>query len=202
MPMPPIGASGVYKLAAPFQNKLLPNTSYRCEAVRRIADLVEQGIDPYEEFYQPNGLSRESYDRDVSQNAAMCSLVSQNDHWLYVPSSYIQSYPNVNGIPYSSIILGVSIGPIPNYMDLAGLRAALSNVVQDSIGVTPEIKSVVVSPVTNLSQQDHDSIEATRQSRISNTRTDRARAIKAEAENQQLRLQIRQLEDYIRANTA
>lgn len=198
MLVPPLGASGVYTLRAPFQNKLQANTSYRCDAIRRINDFIELGVDPYEEVYQPEGISRSVYDNDAAKNVAIVSLVSQNNHWIYVPSTYISSYPNVNGIPYVSLVLGVSLGAIPHYMDMTGLSNAIKNLVRDTIGVVPQITQVAVSDVTNLSQRDHDSLETNRQQAIINTQTDRAQAIALRAENATLRQQLNDLQAYIR----
>ena len=200
MPMPPLGASGVYTLRAPFNNKLQANTSYRCDAIRRLNDFIELGVDPYEEFYAPMQIPRTSYESDIGHNVSIVSLVSQNNHWVYVPSTYITSYPNVNGIPYVSLLLGVSLGAIPHYMDMTGLSAAISNLVRDTIGVVPQIRQVAVSDVTHLSQRDHDSVETNRQQAINNTQTDRARAIALQQENAALRQQLNDLQAYIRNN--
>lgn len=200
MPMPPVGASGVYVLDTPFNTKLLNNTSYRCDAIRRFNDLYEMSIDPYEEFYRPAGVSKERFDADVASQTAIVSLVSQNNHWVYVPSSFIRSFPNVNGIPYTSLVLGVTLGAIPNYMDLSGLYTAVSNLVRDTIGVSPQIQSVAVSNVTNLSQQDHDRLEAARLQNVNNSTTDRAKYIALQKENAMLRQQLMQLENYVKTN--
>lgn len=200
MLLPPLGASGVYTLSAPFQNKMQANTSYRCDAIRRLNDFIELGVDPYEEFYAPMQIPRSTYERDIGQNVSIVSLVSQNNHWVYVPSTYITSYPNVNGIPYVSLLLGVSLGAIPHYMDMSGLSAAISNLVRDTIGVVPQIRQVAVSDVTNLSQRDHDALETNRQQAINNTQTDRARAIALQSENAALRTQLNDLQAYIRNN--
>lgn len=125
MPMPPVGASGVYVLDSPFNTKLLTNTSYRCDAIRRFNDFYEMGVDPFEEFYSPAGLGKERFDADIATNTVIVSLVSQNNHWVYVPSSFIRSFPNVNGVSYTSLVLGVTLGAIPNYMDLSGLYTAI-----------------------------------------------------------------------------
>lgn len=200
MPMPPIGASGVYSLEAPFANKLLNNTSYRCDAIRRFNDLYELGIDPFEEYYRPEGLTKARFDSDVAAQTGIVSLVSQNNHWVYVPSSFIRSFPNVNGVAYTSLVLGVTLGAIPNYMDLSGLYATMSNLVRDTIGVTPQIQSVAVSNVTNLSQQDHDRLEAARLQNVNNSTTDRAKYIAAQQENAMLRQQLTQLENFVKNN--
>lgn len=195
--IPPIGTSGIYKLAAPFNTLLQSNTSYRCDAVRRIADFLEVGLEPYEEFYQPNSLTRETYDQDVRNQVCIISLVSSGGHWVYVPSTYILSYPDLNGVPYTVMVLGLELGAIPNYKDLTGLKQALSNLTRDTIGVVPTIKEVAISAVQKLSQSDHDALENARALSISNSQTDRAKLLATQAELAALKLQYAQLEQYV-----
>lgn len=198
--IPPIGTAGIYKLQEPFQAMLQPNMSYRADAVRRLSDFLEVGIDPYEEFYKKNGLSKETYDQDTLNQVAMVSLVSAGGHWVYVPSTYILAYPDLNGVPYAVTILGLELGAIPTYKDLSGLKNALSNLCRDTVGVQPQVKEVVVSAVSKLSQADHDALEAARAAMITNTTTDRAKYLQLQAAYAQLQQQVAALEAYIKAH--
>lgn len=175
--IPPIGTAGIYDLKAPFSAKLQPRVSYRCEAVRKISDFIEEGIDPYEEFYVPNGLSQAVYQADMLNNACIVSLQSSSGHWVYVPTTYINSYPNVNGVAYRGMVLGVELGPIPEYMDLAAVKVAVGNVIRDVLGVRPTIKEVAITSTQNFSQQDHDILEANRAALVQNSDTDRAKLL-------------------------
>lgn len=173
--IPPIGTAGIFDLRAPFSAKLQANVSYRCEAVRRVSDLLEVGVDPYEEVYLPNSISRDIYEQDLLNNACIVSLQSSSGHWVYVPTTYINSYPNINGVAYRVMVLGVELGPVPEYMDLTAVRVAVQNVVRDTLGVSPSIKEVAISASQNFSQHDHDTLEQTRASLIQNSGTDRAK---------------------------
>lgn len=196
--IPPVGTAGIYNLATPFNTLLQNNTSYRCDAVRRFADFLEIGVEPFEEYYQPAGISEAQYNQDVVNRVCIVSLVSSTGHWVYVPSSYILSYPDLNGVPYSVVVLGLELGALPNYMDLTGLKQVLSDICRDTVGVTPTIKEVVISAVEKLSQSDHDVLENARYLAIFNTQTDRARLLQAESELTTLRLQYQQLENYVK----
>lgn len=181
--IPPIGTAGIYDLKAPFGAKLQPRVSYKCEAVRKISDFVEAGIDPYEEFYLPIGLSEASYQSDLLNNACIVSLQSSSGHWVRVPTTYINSYPNVNGVPYRGMVLGVELGPIPEYMDLTAVKAAIAGVVRDVLGVRPSVKEVTITSTQNFSQQDHDTLEATRAALVVNSDTDRAKLLALQAQH-------------------
>lgn len=198
--IPPVGTSGIYKLAPPFSTKLQPNTSYRCDAVRRPSDFLEEGTDPYEEFYKPNDIAKEVYDQDLMNQVAIISLVSSAGHWVHVPSTYVLAYPDLNGVPYAVMVLGLELGAIPNYKDLSGLKQALANLTRDTIGVLPVVKEVAISAVSRLSQADHDALEAARALLINNSQTDRAKYLALQAAYETLQRQYQELETYVRNN--
>lgn len=198
--VPPVGTAGIYKLAPPFSTLLQANMSYRCDAIRRIADFVEVGVEPFEEYYLPYGLTQAQYDQDMANQVCIVSLVSASGHWVYVPSTYIIAYPDLNGVPYTVMVLGLELGAIPNYRDLSGLKSVLSELCRDTIGVVPSIKEVAISAVQKLSQSDHDALETGRQNLINNTQTDRSKVIALTAELAALRQQYRQLEDYVKTH--
>ena len=196
--IPPVGTSGIYKLAAPFNPLLQANMSYRCDAIRRIADFLEVGLDPFEEFYEPRGLTKAAYDLDLQNQVCIVSLVSTGGHWVYVPSTYISSYPDINGVPYTVMVLGLELGAIPNYRDLTGLKQAIANLTRDTIGIMPTVKEVAISAVQKLSQSDHDALENARTIAITNSQTDRSKLFAAQSELATLRQQYTALETYVR----
>jgi hypothetical protein len=198
--IPPIGTSGIFRLNAPFSADLQSGMSYRCEAIRRVIDFVEAGLDVYEEIYLPKGLSRAQYEQDAANQVAIISLVASSGHFVFVPSTYILAYPDIGGVPYTVMVLGLELGSIPNYMNLSGLKSVLSNAVRDTIGVTPQIREVAVSAVQKLSQADHDVLENARKVLITNTQTDRAKAIDYEARFNALQLQHQQLQEWVKQN--
>lgn len=196
--IPPVGTSGIYTLAAPFNSLLQADMSYRCDAVRRISDFIEVGIDPFEEFYVANQLEKNTYDQDLMNQVCIISLVSSTGHWVYVPSTYILAYPDINGVPYTVMVLGVEIGAVPNYLNLAGFKQAIINLTRDTIGVIPTIREVAISAVQKLSHVEHSVLENARVLLVNNSQTDRAKLLAAQAELNQLRQQYDQLETYIR----
>ncbi len=198
--IPPLGASGIYKLKAPFENTLRLNVAYRCAAIRRFNDLLERGSNPFQDYYVPNGLSEQTYQADARANTAIISLASDADHWVYVPATYIESFPNQGGIPYQGLVLGVPLGPVPTYTDLSGVKIALENVVRDQLGISVQANFVAVTEIQNLKQEDHDRIEASRANAVSSAVTDRAKYLQIQAAFQELQLRNQALEQYIRDN--
>lgn len=180
--LPPIGTAGIYDLSPPFASKLQPSVSYRCESIRRFSDMLQLGEDPYELYYSPNELSQETYNNDALNSTCIVSLQSTSGHWVHVPSTYIRSFPNVNGVPYRAMVLGVEIGPVAEYQDLTTLKTAISNTVRDTFGVTPSIKEVAISATQNFSQRDHEILEQQRAAAIVNSPTYKSMYIALQAQ--------------------
>ena len=199
--LPPVGAAGIYNLKAPFQALLRSNVTYRCDAIRRFNEILEGGSDPYDTYYKPYGLSPAVYQTDSQNGEAIVALVSEAGHWVYVPTSHVESYPNQGGIPYQALVLGVPLGPVPTYMDLSGIQTGIQNLVRDTLGINVQANFVSVSEVQNLKQEDHDRIEASRANAVSTAVTDRAKYLELLASFQQLQQRNHDLEAYIRANS-
>nr|WP_144444102.1 hypothetical protein [Caballeronia arationis] len=85
--------------------------------------------------------------------------------------------PSQNNVPYTSIVLGVHCGALPDSLDLTYVKSKVSLAVQDAIGVTPTIKSLAVSAKTLISQTEHAAITSTRNAAISQAGTPTAQLL-------------------------
>ncbi len=196
--IPPIGASGLYRLTEPFHSQINLNISYTCMAVRKISDIHATGVDPYKAYYEPYGIPESTYINDSASGTCIVSLQSNNGVWAYVPSSYIQSYPQANGIPYSGVALMVHLGALPDSLNLSYLTNRIADTVTATLGVVPQaVQTVITTPKTLVSQDNHGIAEAARQQNITSNTTDYSRGQQTENENMALRARIAQLEAYI-----
>lgn len=194
---PPVGSTGLYKLLEPFESVLVQDTPYTCMAVRSLSELINAGLDPYEEYYLPNSIDKVVYDEHVLLDTSIVSLRSIAQHWVFVPNAYIRSYPSQNGVKYTAVVLGISLGSIPDHLELAAVKIAVQDVVRDTIGVLSDVQVVVVSETVLLSEADHRAATAARQAAITSSLTDRARVVEMSAVNVALRAQVNVLESYI-----
>lgn len=198
--IPGIGAKGLYTLQAPFAAKLLTNTAYSCEAVRKLEDIVAAGEDPQALYYTPNALDATKYKADLAAGVCIVSLQAGNGSWVYVPSSFIEQMPNQGGVPYTSLVVAVSLGPVANSTDLSYLKTKLATVVTENIGVAaPEVHVVAVSAVTNISQTEHQTIEAARLANKSENQTDYAKLLAVTAQRDAAYVRITELETQLLA---
>lgn len=201
--IPQIGATGKYQLLEPFDAQVKENAVYTCIAVRRLNDYVSIGRDPKALYYDANGLSDGIWERD-SRDPDVCivTLVSKAKQTIYVPTTYIASYPDLGGIPYTVRLLGINLGAIPDTMDLSNLITSIENLVKDTIGIESTAQTVAASETKIISQEDHETIEQAREDLITIDKTDRATVLELQATVQAQLTQIQELEQYIVEHTS
>jgi hypothetical protein len=193
--IPGIGTTGLYELQSPFQALLLEDTAYTCVAVRKLEDIIAAGADPKAEYYIAHGLTDADYQTDLAAGVCIVSLQAGEGEWVYVPSSKIVRMPDQGGIPYTTIALAVSLGAIPNALDLSYLKTRIAELVTDTVGVaTPEVHAVAISPTTNISQTEHQTLEAAREANIAETLTDYAKLQAVTLQRDQLAQKVQELE--------
>lgn len=171
-PIPPIGTVGTYTLLAPLDSAILSDDQYTCKAIRKISEYVASNEDVQQLAYTNNGLSASIYENHLASDETIVSLQSQVGHWLYVPVSYISSYPSGNGIVYKRTILGIDLGLIPEDADIDSVIAAVSNAVKDSYGVNPKVKVTYASKNKVLDKDKHTTFQNQRLMNMTSNLTD------------------------------
>lgn len=199
--IPTIGAAGLYRLQAPFDTLLIAKTSYTCIAIRRLADFVAFGGDPKADYYTKYGVDDDTWTRDFN-NPEVCivSLQTTSGAQVYVPSTFILSYPNMGGVPYTSLVLGINLGPIPDKLNLSNLYTSMVNLVRDTIGINADVRSVAVSETELILQADHEALEVARQALIQTSATDSAKLLEMSTKLDNANTKLAQAEAYILAN--
>lgn len=196
--LPDIGSVGSFVLKAPYNTLIKNNVSYRCKSLRLLSECVADGLDPFSYYYESVGLSQDVFDKDLENDVSIVSLQTDKGEWLYIPSSYILQFPNMNGIVYRAMMLGMSLGALPDTMKLDALKTSISNLIKDTIGITPSIKEIVVSVPSIVSKIDHDLIETARLAKVTVTSSDAAKLAKANQDLVLARTKISELENYIK----
>jgi hypothetical protein len=195
--LPTIGSSGYFEVRSPIDAVMMPNERYTCQAIRRLNDYISNNEEPKEEIYALYGLSEEEYEADVEKNNYIVSLQSELGHWVYVPAQYLLKYPIVNGIPYRTMMLGVSLPALPAEKNLSFLIQDITNLISDTLGVATVIKPVETSRVVLVSKEKHDITEAARRVVSSGKVTDRSRYTSLLIDHQAALDKIQKLEAYI-----
>ncbi len=197
---PSINQSGIFKLKPPFDSLVTPQVVYTCRSLRTINDVLASGEQPYEKFYKPLSISETDFNKDAKTNACIVGLQAGTGEWIYVPDSFILSAPSMNGVKYSPIVLGVSLGAIPDNFNLEGLISAFKDITMSTIGVEPQIKGMLVAQPAMIDRDKHERLEIARKEKIKQNKTDFVRVKELTDETAVLRLKIVELEKWILNN--
>lgn len=195
--LPTIGAKGLYTLRAPFDTMLLNGVLYEPVEIRSLDAIIAAGLDPYTEYYEPKELTKEQYQADYEKGTYIISFRADSGNWAHVPSTYIDGSPDIGGVPYRSMLLVAYLAPVPDSLDLTFLQNRMKDLVFDTLGVQAEIRPVIASPSSIISQTEHDALESARAAVIANNKTDYAKYLQAKAELDAARAKIAILEQYI-----
>lgn len=192
---PPMNAKGLFSLRLPFAAS--PTTVYRVSAIRNFEQMVSEGDDPVSLIYTPVGLDNAAYQADLAAGASVIVLMSDTLKPIYVPDTYIDSYPNMGVVPHSWVVASISLGILPDTYDLTRLMQAIKTAVSDDIGVEPTV-NIAVAPTTDaITQEQYVQNLNARNAAIKNRSTVYAELLKARAENTNLKQSQNQLFDMI-----
>lgn len=177
---PPLHAKGIYQVAAPFV--LQSATLYECAAIRDFEDLIQQGVDIWATYYQPVGLTQQNYQSDLAAGANIVTLMADSAPVVRLPDTYINSYPDSGNVPYSQVIISLSLGPLPDALDLTFAKQQIAAAASSVIGLEPTV-NVHLAPSTGVvTQAENDANEIARQAAITNRVTDAAKVIQLQAQ--------------------
>ena len=198
--IPTIGSSGTFVLNSPLNNLISSSEKYTCQALRTIGEYIANNEDAEEMAYTRNGLSEANYNLDYKNDEIIASLEGDTGHWLFIPVKYIASYPLTNGIPYRAVMIGVSLPSIPVNKNLSNVETSIRNLIMDTIGVNPVIKTVETSRVVLVSKDIHDQTTLLRDINISSDSTDTAKYNSLLINYQRALDKITELELFIKNN--
>lgn len=194
---PVIGSSGIWKLKPPFDNKLLPNLAYKCEAVNSLTAVISSGFDALTEYYINQGLDQVTFDKDVKDNVTIVTLLSSDGNVLFVPQPYIDGLPSSDVVPYVVMGMVIQLGALPNTIDPAFLTPKVTNAIKNALGLTPIVEYVTLSEVTNILFTEHEALEVARKANITDDNTDFVRRLKAETDLAKANATIQVLQQFI-----
>ena len=198
---PILGTTGIWKLNSPFSALLQTNSIYTLIAIRKLSELIALGNDPETDYYIANNLIHDVYLADVSNGVLILSLQNETGNIVFVPNSFLKSYPDINGVPYRVLALTANIGAIPDSLSLSNVLSKIRDDILELIGINAIVNIVAISPTTLLNSGDAAAVEAARQAKIGTNLTDYTRYIQVSAELANARQKISMLEAYIFANS-
>ena len=196
---PLVDSAGTFKLKAPFDKLVTPNSVYTCRSIRSINDYLALGDNVFEKFYEPFNIDLEIYQDDLKNNVKIASLQAGIGEWIYVPCSFISEAPSINGVKYVSLILGVALGAIPDSMNLESIIEQFKEITANTLGIESEVKAVLADEPSLISHEDHVRLEAIRTSKITSSGSDKFIIQQLQREGESKDKKIAELEKYIKS---
>lgn len=198
---PPLNAQGRYVTKSPWE---LPNTIiYECIAIRSFEDIYKLGIDVYEMYYVPMGLVNSptfAFSEEKSANANIITLRGSDGSIVYIPDTYILSFPNAGTVKYQHVVLSASLGALPEYVDLTPVHREIENLISSKVGALVSVKEIIAPTNDQPSQANHEILEAARIGSIKSYENDYTRLRKEEAKNALLQEKVKTLMAILKAN--
>lgn len=161
---PPINTSGVFTLYLPFT--LPAGVVYRCSAIRTFSELEKHGISVYEKYYKPMSISEDTYKVDLGLKASIVTLVSGAGEEVFVPNTYIESYPGDSGVRYSRNVIVIDVGLIPETTDISYIKDLAVDLVKHNLGVTSSVEIVTAPYTGSVSHDQHVTWETARRAAV------------------------------------
>lgn len=188
---PPVGVTGLFILRGPFV--AVPTVAYHTGADRTFEEMISRGLDPVKMVYEPVGLGETEYKADLAEGAHVITLLSESQKPLYVPDTYIDSYPNMGVVPHSWVVMTISMGMLPDNYNLTRAIQAVQNAVAADTGVMAEVK-VATAPTTDaVTQEQYVQLTQARNAAITNTDTDYTEKLRLQEQNDRLTQQNQDL---------
>lgn len=195
---PSIPSKGRYTLKDPFV--AVPTVAYSTIALRKFQDIEEEGINVFAEYYEPMGLTEAVYLSDAREGALIVTLVDDVGNFIYVPDTYILSFPNMGDVKYQHVVLSISLGALPEYVPLDALKQTLSGLTSDMIGVSNVVSEHIAPSRGVVTPENHELMEIARTAAISMRTSERAEYLKEKQKRIALEEQVTLLMQILRDN--
>lgn len=196
--VPAVGSVGKYKFKAPFDTLGNEQTEFACMSIRSLADVLAGGVNVYKTFYLPYKISEADYRADVTSGVAIIGLQSATGAWLYIPNSYLASYPDVSGVRYAIMTLSSDLGAVAETQDLQFLINEINDLIYARLGIRSTTVPVVSSQPALIPYADHDKIEQARKNNIKGEPPLLVQKIVLEQERSLLQVQVAALSKFIK----
>lgn len=166
-----VGLNGSFTVSPPFDTIGDFNKTYTVTAIRNIKEMIASGEDPLNAIYIPAGLTQAEFDGDISNGVSIVGMVTSGDNWVQIPSNYIVGLPTKIGVEYKNTAIIVTLGGLPTTEDISALLSDITQRVQDTIGLTPQVDTTPTSDVYVVSEVDHTSYVNARNANIINKKS-------------------------------
>lgn len=186
---PTVNTSGKYKVQLPW--RINENSILTCLAVRSFDDIYNKNEDVYEVYYERYGLTNGldvngqpfDFDKERLLLPNIITLVDAAGGIYYVPDTFITSMPTQSDIPYSERIMSVSLGPMPDALEIDNIVTEVMELIKSKTGMTNvNIVQHSLALLDNPTYDEHLAMERVRKASLANATSVFEELAKANAE--------------------
>lgn len=162
---PPLNAAGIFQLSEPWRTE--PNTVYVADAISGFSALEQHGVDVYKEYYLPKNVSKADYESDLINDINIVTLISDTAPTIFVPDSYIISFPRSTNVSYNQVYLNFAAGLLPDGFNLDSVIAEAAAIIADRIGTDKVDGKMMVMPSEGIVDMNkHQKMETARRAKM------------------------------------
>ena len=155
--IPPINTKGVFIFHPPYADDTNINKKeYEVIEIRKIKALHDDGLDPLNSIYIKAGLTKEDFMEDLNTDVPIVTLSADGDQYLYIPADRIKETPAIIGHTATERLVTLSLGLIPDDINLEMLYENIAIMVNDTISVKPDLTEHPGGPTVLMSDEDYN----------------------------------------------
>lgn len=198
--LPALDSIGTYQFKKPLSDFISSQTVFRCKSIRKISELISNGVDVYGTYYEKYNIDKLVYEQNKLDDISIIGLYNDTTKWSYVPTSYIDAYPDSSGVPYRRMAYAIDVGPMEESFDLTVLNSQLFELIKTNLGIEPSIRTVSLSRPAMVRFDDHEAIKKMRLGRVKVERSLYYELSESKQQLEEARKKISVLEKFISDN--
>lgn len=198
--IPALRVTGRFEALAPFDRVINHMASYTVEAIRTVGEMQGLNINIYQRVFQPLGVDQATYltmlDQIVAAGGVIITLIPRKGAPVYVVSTYLKSFPLVDGFLYERMVVVSDLGALSKDLQPA-LEEAVNHFnewILQHYGIQSTVKIGTVPVIGYVSQFEHETLENARKNRITDNQSDLAKNIALEKQVASLQAYVQELE--------
>lgn len=155
--IPPINTKGAFIFHPPYADDTNINKKeYEVIEIRKIKALHDDGLDPLNSIYIKAGLTKEDFIEDLNTDVPIVTLSADGDQYLYIPADRIKETPAIIGHTATERLVTLSLGLVPDDINLEMLYENIAVMVNDTISVKPDLTEHPGGPTVLMSDEDYN----------------------------------------------
>lgn len=205
--IPAIYSAGQFEATHPFDVVVDSTVYYTTEAIRTVSEMQSANIDIYSKVLQPVGIPKDETTNWINEllknDAVIITLTSKGNKPVYVPSTYLRSFPAIDGVVYEHMCIVADLGAVPPTLKdkLKQQLDEISKYVESNIGVSATVQIGVIPTKSYVSKEQAENFENSRLLKIKNSDNLVLKNERQEKEIVELKAYITKLENALKAKT-